>query len=135
MTTTSQSVTGSTTVVVGGVSLANTSSLSSLWSMVNQIQLLFLLLLTRAYIPLDVKAVITGSKLLSNPSGLIPFQSIGIYKSILGVFDFDLSNPTFESLDIKSDSTVYNSSSFFVLLALFLIGHYILRKLNGLLKK
>ena len=40
-TTTSQSVTGSTTVVVGGVSLANTSSLSSLWSMVNQIQLLF----------------------------------------------------------------------------------------------
>ena len=42
MTITSQSVTGSTTVVVGGVSLANTSSLSSLWSMVNQIQLLFL---------------------------------------------------------------------------------------------
>ena len=94
-----------------------------------------LLPLTRAKIPLDVKAVITGLKLLSNPSGLIPFQDTGIYKSILGDFDFDLSNPTFEPFELKSDSTIYNSSSFFVLLALFLIGHYILRKLNGLFKK
>ena len=94
-----------------------------------------LLSLTIAKIPLDVKAVITGLKLLSNPSGLIPFQDTGIYKSILGDFDFDLSNPTFEPFELKSDSTIYNSSSFFVLLALFLIGHYILRKLNGLFKK
>ena len=94
-----------------------------------------MLLLTRANIPLDVKTVITGSKLLYNPSDLIPFQNIGIYKSILGVFYFDLSNPTFEPLELKSDSTVYNSSSFFVSLALFLIGHCILRTLNGLFKK
>ena len=39
MTKTSQSMTGSTAGVVGAFSLANTSSLSSLWSMVNQIQI------------------------------------------------------------------------------------------------
>ena len=95
---------------------------------------MFLLLLTRANIPLDVKAIITGSKLLSNPSGLIPFQDLGIWKSTLGAFDFDLSNPTFEQLELKSDSTVFNSSSFFILLGLFLIGHFILQKLRGLFK-
>ena len=41
MTKTTQSMTGSTAGVVGGASLANTSSLSSIWSMVNQMQILF----------------------------------------------------------------------------------------------
>ena len=39
MTTTTKSMTGSTAGIVGGFSLANTSSLSSLWSMVNQMQI------------------------------------------------------------------------------------------------
>ena len=94
-----------------------------------------MLLLTRANIPLDVKAVISGLKLLYNPSDMIPFKNIGIYKSILGVFYFDLSNPTFEPLELKSDSSVYNSSSFFVSVALFLIYHCFLHILNCLLKK
>ena len=39
MTTTTQSITGSTAGIAGVFSFANTSSLSSLWSMVNQIQI------------------------------------------------------------------------------------------------
>ena len=39
MATTTKSVTGSSAWIVGGFSLANTSSLSSLWSMVNQMQI------------------------------------------------------------------------------------------------
>ena len=54
---TSQSVIGSTAVVVVALSVMNASSISSFWSMVNQVQLLFLLLLTRAFIPVDVEKV------------------------------------------------------------------------------
>ena len=94
-----------------------------------------MLLLTRKNIPNDVEAVITGSKLLSNPSNMIPLQDLGIYKSILSIFNFDLNNPTFESLELKSNSTVFNSSSFFILLVVFLISHYIIRKLKSLIQR
>ena len=37
--------------------MLNVASISSLWSLINQVQLFFLLLITRAYIPDDVKLV------------------------------------------------------------------------------
>ena len=96
---------------------------------------MFLLLLTRTSIPLDVKTVITGTKLLVNPSNLIPLQDAGIYKSVLEVFDFGLNNPTFEPLELKSDSTIFNTSSFLILILLFLITHFIIQILKGLLNR
>ena len=47
-------------------SLSNATSNSSIWALINQLQLLFLLLLTRAYIPDDIKLVITGLKFALN---------------------------------------------------------------------
>ena len=61
--TTSIWVFGATVGVVAVMSLLNTSSMTGLWSMINQLQLFFLLLLTRAYIPDEVKVVIIGSKI------------------------------------------------------------------------
>ena len=48
-----------------------------------------------------------------------------------------LSNSLFEPLGLKSDSTVYNSSSFFMFIPLFILMHIaliVLRKLFGLCK-
>ena len=59
--TTNQAILASAAGVIVVMNLLSTSSFSSLWSMMNQVQLFFLLFLTRAYIPLDVKTVITGN--------------------------------------------------------------------------
>ena len=79
--------------------------------------------------------VITGSALFSNPSSSIPFQDMVAFHWILDPFKFNLSNSLLESFGLKSSSTVYNSSSFFVSLVLFLLMHVglmLLSKLFGL---
>ena len=45
-------------------SMLNVASISSLWSLINQVQLFFFLLITRAYIPDDVKFVKLFNKVL-----------------------------------------------------------------------
>ena len=105
---TSQSVIGSTAVVVVALSVMNASSISSFWSMVNQVQLLFLLLLTRAFIPVDVEKVITGMKIALNLFQYLPFNKITIFDSLIENLDFNLSNQRYGSWNIESDSTGYN---------------------------
>ena len=53
----SQSIFGFTGFMVFVFSVINGSSISSLWSMINQVQLFFLFLLTRAFIPIDVEKI------------------------------------------------------------------------------
>ena len=79
--------------------------------------------------------VITGSSMFSNPLGLIPFKKIGLYDSIIGIFDFDLSNSSFESLDLKSDSTIFNSFSFFIFFGLFIFLHFLIIMLYKIVNK
>ena len=95
---------------------------------------LFLLLLTRAHILEDVRNVIIGSNILFNPSGLIPFQKMEIYNSILEDFNFELSDSSYELLELESDSTVYNSSSFFTMIGMFFIANLIIIGLNKMFK-
>ena len=101
----------------------------------NQLQLFFLLLLTRAFIPQDVNIVITGSKFIFNPLELVSFKDIKLYNTIVSSFDYGLSNDLVEPLNIKSDSSVYNVSSFLTFLLIFVIVQYLLVKLNKLLDK
>ena len=116
-------------------SMMSASSLSSIYSLVNQLQLFFLLLLTRAFIPQDVNIVITGSNYILNPLKLVSFKDIKLYNTIVSGFDFGLSNDLVEPLSIESDSSVYNTSSFLTFLLIFVIAHYILVLLNRLLEK
>ena len=123
LSTTMQSLVGATAAIVVVSSLLNTSSMSSLWSMINQIQMFFLLLLTRAYLPDCVKTAITGSKLAVDVSGFVPFDHFRFYKSAIDNFDFELSFATLDLVGIKSDSTVYNASSLVVLAMLMSVLH------------
>ena len=69
---TTQSIIGATMLISVGLSMFNTTSFSSLWFIINQMQTFFLLILTRAFIPDDVITAITGPTFAINPFGYIP---------------------------------------------------------------
>ena len=119
--------------IIAIFSLFNSSSISSLWSMINQVQLLYLLLLTRSYIPLDVETTITGMKIALNFPNVFNFQRIKMYSSITNVFNFELSNSRFSLLDIQSESSVYNTSPILFMTILVILLHLPLILINRLL--
>ena len=88
LTKTVTSMVGASMWVVSALSLLNTSLIVNLRSIINQIQLLFLLLLTRAFIPFDIQSVITGIFFVLNFPSLIQIKSFGLYNSSIGYFNF-----------------------------------------------
>ena len=92
-------------------SMINTTSTASLWMTINQLQLFFLLLLTRAYIPKDVKVWIEGSDFALNIYDYFSIYKLNINPSFLRKFEFDLTNQSLEPLGINYDSTFANTST------------------------
>ena len=111
------------TITVIFASFNNTSSIAVIWLMINQLQIYFLLLLTRAFIPDDVKTWIIGLDFVLNPYGYIAFSKIFLYDTVMKNFKFDLSNSLLEQLKLRSDSTIYNLSSFFCVIILAAVFH------------
>ena len=94
--------------------------------------LFFLLLLTRAFIPTDVRHVIEGSNFASNIYAYLPMKDLGIYSYLFGKFKFELTNKVLESFDINYDSTVVNLSNVLVsnlIMILFSLLVYLFRLL------
>ena len=85
---------------------------------------LYYLILTRASIPDDVEEAILGSKVSLNFPDLLPYKNIKILSSSLQNFDFKISNLNLFLLGIVSDSTIYNTSSFFISIFLMFIIHF-----------
>ena len=131
---TSQWVLASTMSVIAIVSILN-SSLSSLWSMINQIQLFYLLLLTGVYIPIDVKTVITGMKVAINMPQLISFQKVDLYNSFLDLYNFGLSSTDYDILNIESKSTLYNFIPSLTLAVFIVISHLMVIFIHKLFMK
>ena len=115
------SILGASSCIIAIFSSLNASSLSSIWSIVNQIQLLFLLLLTLAYTPVDVEYIIIGQNFALNPFGAL--FSINFVESLTDLFKINLSNSRLELLNISSDSTAYNTAPFAWFLLLIVIIH------------
>ena len=113
--------------------MLNSLSSSSIWPLINQVQLFFLLLLTRAYIPDDVKLVIAGFKFALNPPYYFSFSSIAAYNSALNNFNFELSNSSLSYGGVNSDSSVYNITPFIVTVLAMLAVHFVVLILNKLL--
>ena len=116
-------------------SILNSQSSWSVWLLINQVQIFFLLLLTRAYIPDDVKLVITGLKFALNPTSYFSFNSITAYNSALNNFDFELNNNSLSYVGVNSDSSVYNLSPFIVTMLAMLAVHLVVLVLSKLLTK
>ena len=124
------SIIGFALLIVIFMSVLNSTSMTSIWSIINQVQLFFLLILTRAYIPNDVKNVIVGVKFALNFPTYISVQTFGFYSSTIGYFNFDLSNETLELLNIESDSSLYNIAPTIILTIFILLLHLLIILLN-----
>ena len=107
VTTTSAVV--ATTGIVVVTSLVSTASIASLWMTINQLQLFFLLELTRAYLPKDVQAVIEGSDFALNIYEYFPIRKLSFSLFLLDKFKFELSDQQLNPLGIKYDSTIANT--------------------------
>ena len=109
--TTTKSVIIAITGVIVINSILNLASFASLWMTINQQQLFFLLLLTRAFIPIDIRAIIEGSDFTSNVYEYLPLRNLNLYPSVLRNFEFELTNSSLEPLGIKYNSTFANMVS------------------------
>ena len=134
--TANQVVTG---IIVGSLialSWLNVSSLSSLWSIISQSQIFFLLFITGVFIPKDVKTVITGMKINLNMTCYFSNPVIlGLPNIALNFFNFGLSDSQLEWMSIDSDSTAVNIYSFILLIILFICIHIWILLLNYLFKQ
>ena len=123
---------GATMLIVTTTHILNNSSMASFWSLISQVQLFFLLLLTRSFIPDNVQHTITGLKFLLNFPDVIPFKNNRIYNEFISRFSFGLSDSMLDPIGLSSDSTLYNANSFFALALAFVplfIGTFILKKM------
>ena len=133
--TTSQSIVGATSGVTAASSMMNSSSLTSLWSMINQVQMFFLLLLTRSFIPHDIEVTITGQGFAINPSDYVPLKSIGSSRNYIEKFKFELSNTQLEPVGINSDSTIFNIYPTVITILAGAIFHLIIYMISKILMR
>ena len=124
LSTTSQLATGAIILMSVGFSLANLTSMASLWSVINQTQILFLLFLTGAFIPKDIEVIITGFSICLNPFSYLQQKLNGNDSLESNSFDFGLENKNLEKFEIKSDSTIVNMTSFLISLIIVGILHF-----------
>ena len=92
-----------------GVSILNLSSISAIWSLVNQLQMFLLLLLTKTPFPNDVKAMLTGDNLMSLGFSFIPVKNLPGVKHFYSWIDAEQKNPYLFVIGIKSQSGVNNN--------------------------
>ena len=131
----SQAVTGAVSWITGVLGFSNVSSLANLWSMLGQIQLLFLLLLTNAYIPIDIKTIITSYVFVLNLGALFSLVNIPFYSSIIENFDLNVSHSDFVDFGLKSNSSLYNTISLFAAFIQTILLHIFLKLMKNLLDR
>ena len=104
-----------------GVSILNLSSISAIWSLVNQFQLFLLLLLTKTPFPDDVKAMLTGNNLMSFDLSFLPVIKLPVLKQFYSWVEAEQDNSYLLVIGIESQSGVNNNISLvFLLLCLVL---------------
>ena len=79
--------------------------------------------LSRAYIPDDIKYAITGPVFALYPYDYIQFKKLWMYGSLIEHFNFELDNSILEDFNIKSNSTIYNANSFISIFAIWIVIH------------
>ena len=123
LTISNQTMIGATIVLWIALSIFNPPTLAYLWSMINQTQIFFLLLLTGAFIPKDIEDIITGLKICLNPFSYFQSNSGGNSNFVSSFYDFGQGNTNLNKLGIESDSTAVNVYSFILSIFIILFLH------------
>ena len=90
------------------------------------IHIFFLLLLVRAFIPGDIKAIIKGSDFASKIIEFIPIRKVSIYPSFLKEFDFDQTNSELMSIGISYGTTIANTFPTILFFLLIILIHILI---------
>ena len=111
------------------------TSLAGLYALINQLKILFFVLLTGVFISKDIQNVISGLKILLNPFYYISGQNIvGLPSYVYNSLNFGLTDSNLELLGVVSDSTIDNIFPM-VLIVLDLIAFHVwISLLSWLLK-
>ena len=123
--TISQSILGATAVIVLITSVLNASSFASMWSLINQMQIYFFILLAGIFVPIDVKTVILGMKIWVFPFEFVLPNSLDTSSFLNNYFDIKFWDERLDIFGINSGSTIVNISSFIYTLLLAVILHLI----------
>ena len=113
-------------IAIGVATLKNfikPSTTASLWSLTNYMQMLFLILLAGAFIPIDVKKVIQALKFTLNIYSYIPYLDLGFYKSIFIKLNFAQTNSSLDDAGIRSDGSIYNINEMLTWVLLIILLH------------
>ena len=95
--------------------------------MLNQLQLLFFLILTNAFLPEAVVNVILGSKFALVISDQIPVKKVKTSQSILNVFNSNQVSSALSEIGVESGSSIVNLYSFFCSLCTAFFVHLIVK--------
>ena len=121
--TATQSTIGASMGVAAAVSLMNMSSPVGIWSIINQFQMLMLLLLTGAFIPLTVRHYLSGMDFVSLNFDFIPFIEVPLISDLYLWMKFEQHNDDLKDIGLDYGSTVVNNISFLVILLIFVTIH------------
>jgi hypothetical protein len=103
-----QSLTGLAALLVIGCSFVNPSAISSLWSVIGQLQILMLLILAGSYIPVNVVDYISASNFASFSLIFMNIQNIDGAKSLIDELDYPQSSTLLKKIGLESGSTFVN---------------------------
>mmetsp|Transcript_21943 Transcript_21943/g.19491 ORF Transcript_21943/g.19491 Transcript_21943/m.19491 type:complete len:209 (+) Transcript_21943:931-1557(+) len=106
-------VSGISALAVIGVAILNLSSITAIWSLVNQFQLFLLLILTRTPMAGDAKGMLTGNAFASFDFSFIPIKS-GLQSTPgMNIFfkwiEIDQDNFYLKTIGIESASAIINN--------------------------
>lgn len=94
--------------------IASALSLTGLWQLFDQMQMFFVLILARSYLSADVLSVIRWQKFALDLPGIFEFTNIKFIANNFDDFYYPLSSSFLSLAEIKSDSVIYNTSSFII---------------------
>ena len=112
-----------------------TDTFSSVWLMINQLQMLLLLLLTQIYMPLNVIDFIVGFKFALISFDFVPFKKAKAGVSVEDLFGYNQANDMLSRLDLDNGSSVVNNFSLFSVFVQVGIAHILIFGLLKLMKK
>ena len=95
--------------------LTGTSSPSGIWSVVNQLQLFFLLLLIGVQLPKEVIDSIIQSKITLFSFDFIPFQQISFLQDIINWFWKDQNDQMLSKIGLTSGSSIVNQFNLLII--------------------
>ena len=107
-------------------SIISSSSISNIWAIIGQLQLLFFLILTRSNIPKDVIDFITGSNYILLLFNFIPLSKAQNAISWLNWINYDQNDYLLDKIGIQSGSTYVNNFSLFIFLFCIIPPHLIM---------